>query len=101
MKIAAKAAAASNSLSIVRRSLYPRGSIQNFKTSARRNTHGTQFTNEPNMGGNVKANAAASHSSGRRGMLLSLLVLRLMLMVLIFYRVAQPILVSAYRTGAS
>jgi len=37
-----------------------------------RKTHGTQLTRDPNMGGNVKSNAAASQSSGRRGILLSL-----------------------------
>jgi hypothetical protein len=44
--------------------------------------HGTQLAREPNMGGNVKSNAAASQSSGRRGILLSLVVPLLILPVL-------------------
>src|ERR1044072_1832669 len=40
---------------------------------------GTQLTSEPNIGGNVNTNAAASQSSGRRGILLSVLLLLLLM----------------------
>src|SRR6478672_9607586 len=80
---------ASINFTVARRSRWPLGSIQNFIASANRKTHGTHLTREPNMGGNVKSNAAASQSSGRRGILLSLLLsltllLLLMLMLLVF-----------------
>src|SRR6266699_1951611 len=49
----------------------PFGSIQNFAASAIKNSKGTQDGRLPNIGGNVKSNAAASHKSGRRGMRVS------------------------------
>src|SRR5438477_426820 len=60
--MANSAAAASISLKIAERSRYPFGSIQNFIASAIRKRQGTQVARESNIGGNVKSNAAASHS---------------------------------------
>src|SRR5882724_10905002 len=73
--MAKRATAARISFKVAKRRRYPFGSIQNFIASASRNRHGTQVAREPNIGGSVKSNAAASQSSGRRGILVSLRVL--------------------------
>src|SRR5437667_10905782 len=74
--------AASINFSVAKRSREPLGSIQNFIARANRKTQGTHLTREPNMGGSVKSNAAASQSSGRRGIRLSLLLSLLSMLML-------------------
>src|SRR2546423_14641697 len=65
------------------------GSIQNFSASARRKSDGTQIARESKNGGSVKSNAAAIQSSGRRGMLVSLLIELPVLFLLISGRSEQ------------
>src|SRR5206468_6268817 len=48
------------------------GSIQNFIARATRKRNGTQPARLPNIGGSVNSSAAASQSSGRRGIAVSL-----------------------------
>src|SRR6266516_3780979 len=72
--MAASVTAARTSFKIVERRRYPFGSIQNFIASVSRKKLGTQVAREPNIGGRVKSNAAASQSSGCRGILVSLSV---------------------------
>src|SRR5438067_6451855 len=57
----------------IERSRTPRFSVQNFESSAPRKNAGTHAASASNIGGTVKSSAAASHSSGRRGMNVSLL----------------------------
>jgi hypothetical protein len=71
--MAASVTPARTNFQITERNRYPFGSIQNFTASVMRNSTGTQIARVPNIGGDVKSRAAASHRSGRRGMRLSLL----------------------------
>src|SRR5437899_6931421 len=71
------------SFKAAKRRRYPFGSIQNFSASASRKRHGTQVAREPNIGGTVKSNAAASQSNGRRGIFLSLLLLLVLVVLLL------------------
>src|SRR5205807_2718853 len=54
------------------RSRTPRFFIQNFASSEMRKNAGTHAASASNIGGTVNSSAAASHSSGRRGMNVSL-----------------------------
>src|SRR6266704_3501686 len=93
--MAASVTATRTSFQIAQRRRYPFGSIQNFIASVSRKKLGIQVAREPNIGGSVKSNAAASQSSGCRGILVShsvplpLLFLLLLLPMLLLLKLSS------------